>query len=332
MAGIKNHYFVGSPTQEDDIRDQITDRRDATNYTAFDVNSVMKYQIHRDMIANVAEIESRYGAQLFAEPPTSLSPMDIQFAAVWRTSQWDRYVSAEDQYLIGNWDGGRVLGVAGDKLAVRRGNCVLMDWNHNELHDFALCVGNGKDETQYASGDWDGDGRASLLVRRGNEYIVDANGDAVADYSMAFGNHDDRMLVGDWDGDGDDNVAVVRGNVVYVDYEWDGMANTWFAYGNAGERMIAGDWDGNGVEDVAIVRPGVGVLLNWNRDGAADQVVQFGDHTDYVVAGDWNGDGRDDIGVMRGNCLLMDYNLSGGAAEKSYCYGHGAPTAVIVNY
>ena len=333
MAGIKNHYFTEDPsTQEDRIRDNIIARADATNYSAFDVNSIMRYKIYPDMVANAAEIVARYGDQIFADRPTTLSLMDTQFVARWRTIQWDGYVSAEDQYLIGNWDGGRVFGVAGDKLSVRRGNCVLMAWNHDDQHDFGVCLGNGNAETQYASGDWDGDGRASLLVRRGNEYIVDANGDAVADYSMTFGNHDDRMLVGDWDGDGDDNVAVVRGNVVYVDYDWDGLANTWFAYGNAGERMIAGDWDGNGVEDVAIVRPGVGILLNWNRDGAADQVVQFGDYTDYVVAGDWNGDGRDEVGVMRGNCLLMDYNLSGGAAEKSYCYGNGAPTKVIQNY
>jgi hypothetical protein len=40
--------------------------------------------------------------------------------------------------LVGDWDGdGR------DNIAVRRGNCVLMDVNYDGTHDREQCYGNG---------------------------------------------------------------------------------------------------------------------------------------------------------------------------------------------
>ncbi|EPX56759.1 hypothetical protein D187_007193 [Cystobacter fuscus DSM 2262] len=42
-----------------------------------------------------------------------------------------------------------------DNLAVRRGNCVYMDFNFDGVHDRLQCYGNGISEDQYMVGDMD---------------------------------------------------------------------------------------------------------------------------------------------------------------------------------
>ncbi|WP_155893916.1 hypothetical protein, partial [Cystobacter fuscus] len=44
----------------------------------------------------------------------------------------------ESEYLVGDWNGDGL-----DNLAVRRGNCVYMDFNFDGVHDRLQCYGNG---------------------------------------------------------------------------------------------------------------------------------------------------------------------------------------------
>ena len=89
---------------------------------------------------------------------------------------------SEDQYLVGDWNGdGKV------NIAVRRGNCVLMDTNFDGAHDMEQHYGHGNGEDQYLVGDWDGDGQANLAVRRGNCVLMDTNFDGTHDKEQCYG-------------------------------------------------------------------------------------------------------------------------------------------------
>jgi hypothetical protein len=89
----------------------------------------------------------------------------------------------EAEYLTGDWDGDRKA-----NIAVRRGNCVLMDVNYDGTHDREQCYGNGNSESQYLVGDWDGDGRDNIAVRRGNCVLMDVNYDGTHDREQCYGN------------------------------------------------------------------------------------------------------------------------------------------------
>ena len=50
--------------------------------------------------------------------------------------------NSEDEYLVGDWNG-----TFDAKLAVRRGNVILMDFNHDGIADKTVVYGNGNSET-----------------------------------------------------------------------------------------------------------------------------------------------------------------------------------------
>jgi hypothetical protein len=89
----------------------------------------------------------------------------------------------EDQYLVGDWDGD-----GKDNLAVRRGNCVLMDFNFDGSHEREQCYGNSDSESQYLVGDWDGDGKDNLAVRRSGTVLMDFNFDGSHEREQSYGN------------------------------------------------------------------------------------------------------------------------------------------------
>jgi|GEM_PF-2168973 len=80
---------------------------------------------------------------------------------------------SEDQYLVGRWDPDDTSGR--QTHAVRRGNRIFMNYNHDSAHDFIQQYGLGDAEDEYLVGDWDGDGFDNIAVRRGNRILMDTN-------------------------------------------------------------------------------------------------------------------------------------------------------------
>jgi hypothetical protein len=301
------------------VNDNYLSRPQTLNYTAFDTRSIMKYTLSPEMFKNAAELVAKYGTDLLRWN-FELSFMDTHFVSTWRTSGWDDYVGPEDQYLIGNWDGGKSgFGVKGDRPAVRRGNEILFSYNRDGVHDFVQTYGNHTD--RWIAGDWDGDGRDTLAVIRGNCVYYDNNNDNRHELVQCYGHHGSKYLVGDWNGDGRDNIAVVDGNCVNMDFNYDDTYDLRQCYGSVGEIYLVGDWNGDRRDNLAVLR-GNCVLKDINFDGAADFTQCYGNHGDSYLVGDWNGDGIDNLAVLRGNCLYMDHN-NDAAHDEVHCYGNG---------
>lgn len=105
------------------------------------------------------------------------------------------------------------------------------------------------------TGDWDGDGFASIGVTRvsGTElrwFLNNSSSSYAIDYDFRFGAADDRPVAGDWDGDRHDTPGVTR--VTSGDeLEWsvrnsnsDGSPDTTFVWGTSTDLPVTGDWDG----------------------------------------------------------------------------------------
>lgn len=250
-------------------------------------------------------------------PDLVLSHVDDQIGELAPTCENE---SGEDEYLAGDWDGdGRV------NLAVRRGNCVLMDSNFDGAQDAEQCFGASGDV--YLVGDWDGDGRDNLAVRRNNCVLMDTDFAGGHDVEQCFGDgaSEAQYLVGDWNGDGRDNLAVRRNHCVLMDTDFAGGHDLEHCFGNGPteDQYLAGDWDGDGRDNIAVRRNNC-VLMDVNFDGVQDIEHCFGNGPteDQYLAGDWDGDGRDNIAVRRNNCVLMDTSFEGGP-ELEQCYGNG---------
>jgi len=100
--------------------------------------------------------------------------------------------SNEDQYLWGSWcppciDDGIPVGPLRQQVAVRRGNQILMNDDHDAAHEFLQVYGSGSGEDEYLIGDMDGDGLDNVIVRRGNILLIDANYDGSHDSLQVFG-------------------------------------------------------------------------------------------------------------------------------------------------
>ena len=299
-------------------------RTKALNYTVFDPYSIMKAPLEAAMFTNAPELLAKYPDLL--RENFDLSFMDTHFVSTWRTSGWDGYTGPEDQYLIGNWDGGTSgFGVKGDRPAVRRGNEILFSLNKDGVHDFVQKYGNHTD--RWIAGDWDGDGRDTLAVIRGNCVYYDNNNDNQHDRVQCYGFHGSKYLVGDWNGDGQDNIAVVDGNCVNMDFNFDSTHDLRQCYGTVGDTYLVGDWNGDRRDNLAVLR-GNCVYKDFNFDGAGDVVQCYGNAGDIYLVGDWNGDGVDNLASLRGNCLLMDHN-NDGAHDEVQCYGNGPSSSWI---
>ncbi|MCA9218298.1 MAG: hypothetical protein KDB27_34755, partial [Planctomycetales bacterium] len=114
---------------------------------------------------------------------------------------------------------------------------------------------------QAVTGDWNGDGVASIGVFRDGNWILDKNGDGRftrIDMSAQFGRRGDIPIVGDFDGDGIDDIGIFRDGKFYLD-----------ANGN------------HKLDPIELATP-----LETTKDG-------------FPIVGDWDGDGRDNVGVVR---------------------------------
>ncbi len=207
---------------------------------------------------------------------------------------------AQDQYLVGDWDGdGRT------NLAVRRNGQIAQDFNFDNAPDQTIGFGNGNTD-QYLVGDWNGDGKDDLAVRRGNEIIMNLTPLA----SKFFGNGDsDKYLVGDWDGDGKDNLAVRRNRDIIMERPDGTVTSFQFGNGNSESEYLVGDWDGDKRDNIA-VRRGNTVIMDTNFNGVADITSNYGPpNANQYLVGDWDGSGKDKLAVRIDNEVLMNYDL-----------------------
>lgn len=179
-------------------------------------------------------------------------------------------------------------------------------------------------------GDWNGDGRDTLMIRRGNEFYVtnSPTGGATA-YSFRYGSGGDVVVVGDWNGDGKDTLGVRRGNQYFLtDAPRGGTATHVFRYGSGGDVLIVGDWNGDR-RDTFGVRRGNSYYLTNREGGQAETVAKFGSGGDVVLVGDWNGDNRDSLGVRRGNKYFLANSVTGGRTDVVNTFGSPDDTSYV---
>lgn len=172
------------------------------------------------------------------------------------------------------------LGIDVATFAVRVGNVYTIGGVDGASGTMAF----GRAGDEWVTGDWDGDGRATMGLRRGNILYLDNDGSGgLAGATLAFGRADDNLLVGDWDGDGKDTFAVQRDNVFYVINDLSGgVAPISFAYGRATDEAWADDWDKDGKDSISVARLDGAehhlYVKNSLAGGSADSVHIFGPH------------------------------------------------------
>jgi hypothetical protein len=196
--------------------------------------------------------------------------------------------------------------------------------------DTVFTFGDPGDDVQV--GDWNGDGRDTLMVRRGNTFSVrNSNSSGGADAVFSYGDPGDTVLAGDWDGDGADSLAVRRGTTFYVRNSLSsGIADAVVSYGDPGDTVLVGDWDGDRADTLAVRRGAQTLVRNSLTSGVADAVVTYGDPGDTVLVGRWSsGQTGDTLGVRRGNSYLLRNSLTSGPADTVVGYGDPGDTAFV---
>ena len=181
-------------------------------------------------------------------------------------------------------------------------------------------------------GDWNADGRDTLMIRRGSTfYLRNSNTTGGADSVFVYGDPGDVVLVGDWDGDGRDTLTVRRGNTFFVRNSLTtGVADAVFSYGNPGDSVLIGDWDGNRTDTLAVRRGNQYFVRNSLTSGVADADFFYGDPADSVLVGHWSaGQAGDTLGVRRGNTYFLRYSLTSGPADTVFAYGEPTDTALV---
>ncbi len=122
-----------------------------------------------------------------------------------------------------------------------------------DVIDHVFRFGSGKDIA--VSGDFNGDGTASIGTFRDGKWNLDTDGDGKHDQQFDFGQAGDLPLVGDFDGDGVDEMAIVRGNRVIVDSDRNGHIDATdqvFLLESTEGTVIVGDFDGDGKDTPAL--------------------------------------------------------------------------------
>ncbi|GAB5401865.1 MAG: hypothetical protein Aurels2KO_00960 [Aureliella sp.] len=108
------------------------------------------------------------------------------------------------------------------------------------------------------SGDFNGDGIATVGTYRDGKWMLDVNGDGRINDKAGekeFGQAGDLPLVGDFDNDGIDELAIQRGNQVIVDSNGNGRIDATdqvFELESTDGTVIVGDFDGNGFDEAVL--------------------------------------------------------------------------------
>ncbi len=130
----------------------------------------------------------------------------------------------------------------------------------NDLIDHVFHYGTAGDWP--VSGDWNGDGIATIGVFRNGTWSLDVDGNgrwSDGDQSIKLGQEDDLPVVGDWDGDGIDQLGVYRSGKWILDTNNDHVFDAHdkvFELGGSGDRPIVGDFNGDGIDEPAVYHDG----------------------------------------------------------------------------
>ncbi len=126
-----------------------------------------------------------------------------------------------------------------------------------DLIDHVFRFGGEKDIA--ISGDFNGDGIATIGTFHDGQWMLDVDGDGKLidgkDEQREFGAQGDLPLVGDFDGDGIDELAVIRGDQVLIDSNGNGRFDATdrvFQLDSEEGTVIAGDFDGDGDDEPAL--------------------------------------------------------------------------------
>lgn len=109
------------------------------------------------------------------------------------------------------------------------------------------------------TGDWNGDGIATIGIYRDGVWILDTDGDGRltdTDERVVFGSG--IPVVGDWNGDGIDDLGTFDAGRWTIDSngnrELDARDKV-FELGEAGDLPVAGDWNGDGIDQPGVYTP-----------------------------------------------------------------------------
>ncbi len=125
-----------------------------------------------------------------------------------------------------------------------------------DLIDHVFRLGGEKDMA--ISGDFNGDGIATIGTYKEGRWRLDVDGDGKlteSDSDVDFGQAGDIPLVGDFDNDGIDELAVVRGSQVLVDSNGNGRFDATdqvFQLASEDGTVIVGDFNGDGYDEPAL--------------------------------------------------------------------------------
>ena len=118
------------------------------------------------------------------------------------------------------------------------------------------------------TGDFTGDGIATIGVYRNGKWYIDKSGTGRWDESAVFVNNADFGLgpegipvIGDFDGDGIDNIGLYVDGVWYLDTTGDFRFNERVEFGQPDDYPVVGDFDGSGIAQLAVYRANSADLL-----------------------------------------------------------------------
>ena len=192
--------------------------------------------------------------------------------------------------------------------------------------DLVLYPGVGA--THALAGDFDGNGKSSLVLYNGGVWLVDRGMDGTADDVYAFGGTpQDVPLVGDVDGDGHADLVIYRDGTWYVSTTRESVVALEHHFGGVpGDIPVLADIDGDGRADFGIYRNGLW-YFDTLRNGSAPLTFVFGGMPgDIPLATDWNDDGRTDLVIYRGGEWIIN---TGSASAFTFNF-FGAPTDLPV--
>jgi hypothetical protein len=112
------------------------------------------------------------------------------------------------------------------------------------------------------TGDWNGDGIATIGLFSAGEWYLDMDGDGKltkADQKFTYGLPTDVPVVGDFNGDGISEIGVYRDGVWYIDADRNRRLDAHdraFQLGGPGQVPVVGDWDGDGRAEPGVYQPG----------------------------------------------------------------------------
>lgn len=126
-----------------------------------------------------------------------------------------------------------------------------------DVIDHVFQFGGGK--SLAVSGDFNGDGIATIGTFRNGRWILDVDGDGKLnpkkDRQLEFGQMGDLPIVGNFDLDPQDEIGIVRGNQVIVDSNHNGRIDATdqvFLLETGDGSVIVGDFDGDGIDEPAL--------------------------------------------------------------------------------